>query len=154
MKHHAVYVELDVKQPSTTKITDTLEGLTPLGYSPAVGTSPSGRLDVTLSVPADSVYEATARGVVAAQQVAGAAAVRIEALDGDEHDAMQGFDQIPDLVSVSQAAEILQVSRQRVQQMIDAGQFVTARKVGNATVLATSEVAGRVHSTALPHLAQ
>ncbi len=154
MKHHAVYVELDVKQPSDAKITAVFEGLKPLGYSPAVGTSPAGRLDATLTVPADSVYEATAarRGRGAAD--CRAAAVRIDALDGDEHDAVQGFDQIPDLVSVSQAAEILQVSRQRVQQMIDAGQFVTARKVGNATVLATSEVAGRVHSTALPHPAQ
>ncbi|WP_413600869.1 helix-turn-helix domain-containing protein [Curtobacterium sp. Curtsp57] len=147
MKHHAVYVELDVNQPTTEQIEGVREYLDQLGYSPAVGTSPAGRLDVQLSVPADDVYMATARGVVAAQQLAGAKAVTIESRDGDEYDAMQGFAQIPDLVSVAQAAEILQVSRQRVQQMIDAGQFVTARKVGNSTVLATNEVTGRVHNS-------
>lgn len=147
MKHHAVYVELDVKQPTTEKIEEVRDFLHQLGYSPAVGTSPAGRLDVLLSVPADSVYMATARGVVAAQQHAGAAAVVIESRDADEYDALQGFIQIPDLVSVSEAAEILQVSRQRVQQMIDAGQFITARKVGKSTVLATNEVVGRVHNT-------
>jgi excisionase family DNA binding protein len=99
-------------------------------YSPAVSRSVGGRLEVVLTVPADSLRQAviTALALVAA---AGHDAYAVEVLPTDEFDRRLGLEPVPELLSVTEAAAALGVSRQAVQQRIDAG-TLPARKVGKA----------------------
>lgn len=150
MNHYSIYIELDIPSPNPETITELHGWLVDRGFqNAAVGTSPAGRLDVLVTALGDGLSMAQATTLAIVQQLAGAAAVYTENMTEEEFNARQGFTPIPDLVSVSEAADRLGISRQRVLQMVETGAFRSARKVGNTLVIAATEVE-RKRSVRLP----
>lgn len=151
MTHHAVQLEYSIRQDALrdpqTALETIVEQLTT--YSPAVGFTPRGWLSIRMTFPAASVEQAanTARAIAAeavAALDAGASIVRLEAMTEAEFDAREGFVHVPDLLGLTEAADILGISPQRARQMVDEGKFSTARRIGERTwIVARSEVEAR-----------
>lgn len=126
-------------------------------YHATVGGSPRGWLEVTLTVPAENLTQAstTALSVVqhAMHQVGPtAAAIAAEVLTTEEFDKRADMVPMPSLIGTAEAAEILGVSEQRVGQLVHAGQL-SAAKVGRSLALSRTEVerfAGRERRTGRP----
>lgn len=110
-------------------------------YHAAVWPSDTGRLVVVLTLPAESLRQAVSTGLALVEQTTGRA-VTVEALPTDVADARDGVPVLPALVGVSEAAEILGVSRQRVLQLVAAG-TLPAQRAGNAVVLQRAAVERR-----------
>jgi hypothetical protein len=119
-------------------------------YGGSVGQSPTHQLTVRLFVPGTNVAQAlqsaiaVASGAVASQFGSATPALEyIEAMTETEFNARQSFDDIPELCSVTEAAELLGISRQGLLKAIDANRWHSATKVGDIWVLARSEVLAR-----------
>ncbi len=123
---YSAHVEVDHR--GDVDIDQVMDQLEP--YHPAVGTSPRGYPDAQISLPAETLAQActTAIAVVSAAY-GGAAAVACEILTEAEFDARQGWETVPDLVSVSEAAVLLGVTRQAVLQRIGT-KSLPATKIG------------------------
>jgi excisionase family DNA binding protein len=126
------------------KIEDAAERLVTAleGYSPATGRSLLGRLDVTITVPAESLRQAATTALAVVEAAAGRPAVSVQVLPTDDFDRLNGLEPMPELLSVTEAAGVLGVSRQRVLQLVEAG-TLPAQKVGNAVVLFRAAVEAR-----------
>lgn len=83
--------------------------------------------------------QAIAAGILVVEAAFRAEAIACEALTESEFDIRQGWASVPDLVSVSQAAELLGVSRQRVLQRINEKNS-PATQVGRDYVIPRSAV--------------
>jgi excisionase family DNA binding protein len=146
MTHFTLYIELDTRNPAPEKI----EGLRDLAEQgklhPAVGTSVRGYLDATVTLQADSLQQAVFVGVATVQQLAGATALRVDAMTEAEFDARLGEVPIPELIGVTDASKILGLSRQRVLQMVDEGKLAGIR-VGTSIALTRAEVTARAAKT-------
>jgi len=116
-------------------------------YGVAVGSAPHNNISVTLTLPAKSLMQAVKTAVALAEAASSANVIAIEVLPTEEFDARSGLEPIPALVSVAEAAEMLGLTKIRVNQMISEGKFSTARKVGSSFVLAYTEVALRKSRT-------
>lgn len=118
-------IEIDLHDPGLDVLDHAVEQLA--DYHPAISISPRGYAEATITLPADSIRQAT---VTALAVVAGAFAeepVACTVMTTDEFDARQAFVPMPDLVSVAEAAELLGISRQRVLQKIVAHQLPAIR---------------------------
>lgn len=146
MKHYSIYIELEQRDPVPDLVTSVRDYLARFGHSPAVGTSPRGWLDVQASAPGDSALQAAAAVVAHAQDASGVEAIGIHVLTEAEFDARNGFAPatVPDMFSVTDAAQILGVSRQRILQMIEDHTLASAKKVGSTWVIAQDDVLNRV----------
>lgn len=106
----------------------------------AVGRSPFGRAEVILTLPAESVRQAatTALALVAD---AGGDVIALEVLTTADFDRRLGVDvgHIPELVSVTEAAAALGVTRQAVLQRIESGSL-PATRIGTAWAVPRSAV--------------
>ncbi|WP_183092917.1 helix-turn-helix domain-containing protein [Nocardioides stalactiti] len=129
MKMHTTTVELATRDQLTDDQLDQL--MTNLStLHPAIGTSARGWLEVTVTLPAEHVGQAVTLAVAAIEQAAGHPTVAVTSMTEAEADAREGWEDSPsDLVSVSQAAEILGVSRQAVLDRISR-HTLPAEKVG------------------------
>jgi len=87
---------------------------------------------VTISFPADSGKQAIAIATAVAEKFGEVTGLKV--LTSEEFDRQEGFTHIPDLVSVTQAAQIMGITRSAVIQRIETGS-VYAVKVGNAWVI-------------------
>lgn len=117
--------------------------------SPAISISERGWLEITITLPAESLVDATssaltyirmatARGDGKAQYPA----VSVNVTTTEEYDKRNGLDvQMPDLVSVTEAAEILGVSRQAVLDRIGR-HTLPATKVGREYVIRRASLSG------------
>ena len=103
-----------------------------------------GHLVVTVTLPAESLASAAATGVIIVEWLA--PALVVEVMPENVWDARQEWTPMPKLLGVSEAAERLGVSRQRVLQLIDAG-GLPAERVGKAWVLPAGAVDARAQST-------
>ncbi|HYO38478.1 MAG TPA: helix-turn-helix domain-containing protein [Nocardioidaceae bacterium] len=135
MEHYNATVEVAVKDYDADTMMDRLAP-----HHPAVGKSERGWASATISLPAESVAQAavTACAVVAA--AFGAPALVCVVMTEREFDARQSWASVPDLVSVSEAAELLGVSRQRVLQRIEA-KTLPATRVGRDFVIPRTAIA-------------
>lgn len=108
-------------------------------FHPSVGLSTSDRVEVTVTIDATSAWAAVeaVRAVHVADDV-----VAVRVLPTVDYDELADLIDVPPLLSVTEAADELQVSRTRVQQLIDAGQL-PARQVGRTWVVAAEGVARR-----------
>ncbi|GAB3884699.1 helix-turn-helix domain-containing protein [Terrabacter terrigena] len=122
--HYVVELELDTK-PAEAVVSRALDLLE--AYHPAAAESPAGLLEVAITLPADDLRQAVTTALALARPIAGVVAV--SALPEAVRDRRQGWDVVDELVGVSQAGEILGVSRQRVLQIINEGKLPN-RKVG------------------------
>lgn len=99
-------------------------------YGAAVGPLDNGAAELTITVPADNIRQAIDTGFVLLAD-RGIRPVSIEAMTTEDHDRQQAIDSSDDMLSVTQAANVLGISRQRVLQRIHE-HTITARKVGRA----------------------
>lgn len=104
----------------------------------AAGETPWRTLGLTVTIAAESIGQAveTALRVCAAHGTP----VSVSAVREDDRDARLGAIVLPELLSVTQAATALGVTRQRVLQMITDGKL-PAQRVGNGWVVPASAVA-------------
>lgn len=122
-------IELDTRDNVDEQLLDALTE-----YHPATGRGPRGRVQVIITLPATSLAQAasTALAVVGAAGVA--PTLSLEVLPTVEYDRRHGLQPLPELVSVTQAAEIAGVSRQAILQRLESGSLAGA-KIGNAWVV-------------------
>jgi excisionase family DNA binding protein len=133
-----ITIEVDDLTPITMDDVDRIAE--ELGaFSPAFGHSARGFRSATISVPGDSMRQATAAAIAVVEAAFSAPAIVCEAMTETEADIRQGWVQTPDLVSVSQAAELLGVTRQRVLQRIQE-RTLPATQVGSGWVIPRAAV--------------
>lgn len=143
MQLYNATVELDTREPvDHARIVDALAD-----YSPAVSTSMTGRPEITLSTPAASLRQAVTTALAAVETATGRTVLSVDAMPSTEFDVRAGFDVIPEMLSVTDAAVELGVTRARVIQLISAG-TLAAKKVGSTWVLPTSAVHARAAAQA------
>lgn len=99
-------------------------------FAAATETSEAGRLQLTITLDADSVPAATRLALGLARQL-GPALLRIEVLSSVDFDRRVGLGDLDDVVSVAEAATELGVSTQAIRQRLEAG-TLTGRKAGRA----------------------
>ena len=107
-------------------------------YSPAIAPHQRGWTEVIITLPADSLAQATSTGLAILYRVK-VPIVSIEVMTTAEFDARVGFDDTGQILSVTEAAATLHVSRQRVLQMIAEGKL-PRRKVGSTFVIPAAAV--------------
>ncbi len=87
---------------------------------------------INISFPADSGKQAIAIATAVTEKFGEITGLKV--LTSEEFDRQEGFTHIPDLVSVTQAAQIMGITRSAVIQRIESGS-IYAVKVGNAWVI-------------------
>lgn len=102
-----------------------------------VSVSPTGNLVVTLSLPAEDLAQACATGLALITRLT--QPVTVQAQPESLRDTREGWQPVPELLSVTESAALLGVSRQRVLQLIEAGKLPAAR-IGNVYGLPASAV--------------
>lgn len=130
MQRYKATVEVDRKGPVTANQSDDVMSRLEW-FHPALSSSARGWCDATICVPAESLAQAA---TVATRLVAvtfDAEAIVCEVMTEQGFDARQELVPMPVPVVATEAAEILGVSRQRVQQYADEGRL-RGRLVGRS----------------------
>lgn len=120
-----VRLELDTRAGDPVKVGEQLAG-----YGPEVGRTLQGRVEVVLTLPGDSLLQAVTSAVGAATVATGFDVLVVEAMPVREFAERLPAPDVPDLLSVTEAADVLRISRQRVLQLIEGGR-IPAVKVGS-----------------------
>lgn len=128
---------------SNDRIDEILEPMA--DYGTVLSRSDRARCELTLTVPAVSLRQAVTTGMALVQNAVGHKyhIVSVEAMTTKEFDERSTAARplpMPDLVSVTEAAQSLGVSRQAVQQRIDAG-TIPATRVGTTWVIPAGALA-------------
>lgn len=108
-------------------------------FHAALGESRRGWASATISLAAESLAQATATAAAVVGQAYGAEPISCEVMTEKEFDLRQGWEAMPQLVSVSEAAQLLGVSRQRILQRITE-KSLPAERVGRDWVIARGAV--------------
>ena len=103
-------------------------------HHPAVGRTDTGHIEVVITLPAETLRQAVVTALALVTDAAG-----VEVMTTAEFDRRLHLPEMPDLVSVGEAAELLGVSRQAVHQGIASGSL-PARRVGKSHVLPRAAV--------------
>jgi excisionase family DNA binding protein len=122
-------VEYDERDPVDEQLLDALAD-----YHPATARSPFGRVEVIITVPAVSLRQATLTALSVAGDAHTAPVVAFEVMSTAEFDERLGLTRLPELVSVTEAAAKLGVTRQAVLQRLESGSL-PGQKVGNNWVV-------------------
>lgn len=131
MDHYNLRAELSTR-PSTPRVTEStfdriVDALA--AFSAAASISDRGRVEVVITIPGDTLPQAVQAGL-AVLTSAGLDPVRIEAMATAEWDASNGVtDRVPELLSVTDVATMLGLTRQGVLHRIRTGDL-PAKKVG------------------------
>jgi excisionase family DNA binding protein len=138
MNSYSITIEVNDATPlagdDVDRITGELEE-----FAPALSNSARGFRSATITAPGASLRQATASAVAVVEAAFGAEAIVCEVMTEDEFDVRQGWVAVPELVSVSEAAALLGVTRQRVQQRINE-HTLPATRVGSGYVLPRAAV--------------
>ena len=137
---YSVHIEFDrrdLKAATAERWVTQLED-----WHAAVGHSPRGYVDVQMTLPAEDLVRAASTAVAITAPIIQAHPLRVEVMTEAEFDARLGEVPMPEMVGVTEAADILGVSRQRVLQMVDEGKLASIR-VGKSIALARDEVTRR-----------
>ncbi|WP_087507942.1 helix-turn-helix domain-containing protein [Cellulomonas iranensis] len=111
-----------------------------VGFGPVVSRGMHGGTTLDVTIPAADVRQAvTVALALTADATGGAQVVGIEVLTTAEFDRRNGLAPVPDLLSVTEAAETLGVSRQAVLQRLELG-TLPGTKVGTTWAIPTSAV--------------
>lgn len=134
---YAVDLEFDTTDTTPDAIDQLMDDFAE--YHPTPHAGYRGRLAVTLVVPGDSPAQATktALGLVALNPSRQMTAITVQA--DEQHAALQQRADVPPLVGATEAAAMIGISRQAVQQLHASG-TLTGQKVGNALVMARADV--------------
>lgn len=141
---YSAHVEVDRVQINVDDV-DALMGAFEQ-YHGAIGVSPRGYASAQISLPAETLAQACATAIAVVSATFGAPAIACEVLTEAEFHARQGWPErgeVSDVVSTTEAAELLGVSRQRVLQLINGNQL-PAEKHGRDYLLPRSAVLARL----------
>lgn len=105
-----------------------------IDYHPATGRSPRGWAEVTISLPAETLRQATVTALALAEAALAVEVLVIEVLPSAEHDARLGLAPLPELLSVTETAARLGVSRTAVLKRLESGSL-TGQKIGSTWVV-------------------
>lgn len=135
--YHAL-AEVDDRSPLTRDDVDRLMEILQ-HYHGSPGMSPRGFRDAALAVPGETLAQAavTVTGVMVA--LYGAPVVALEVLTEKEFNAREGWETLPELVSVTEAAELLGITRQAVLDRISRN-TLPAQKIGRDYALPRAAV--------------
>lgn len=121
-------VETATKNYDTDAVLEQLQT-----FHASLSQSPRGWATARVSLPAESLSQACTIATTVVAAAYGADAIACEVMTETEFDAREGFVPVPELIGATDAAELLGVSRQRVQQLAEAG-TLPATKVGRSLV--------------------
>lgn len=126
-----------VIETSTTTITedqldDALDKL--VAYHASVSVSARGYAGARISLPAETLVQATTTAAAVVQAALGGEVIAAEVMTEAEFLAREGWAPMPEVVSTSEAADILGVSRQRVLERIR-DKSLPATRVGREYVI-------------------
>lgn len=107
---YAVDITVQTRRPLTL---ETLEAVAAIG-GPAAGNVGERRLETTLTVSASNPPEAAARAIEIVTAEAPGKVIAIEVMTTEEQDRRLAEPAFPELVGVSEVAELLEISRQRL----------------------------------------
>lgn len=130
-------VELDSRDDIDERLLTELDD-----YHPATGRSPYGRVLVTITLPAETMAQAAKTALLVVGAAARKPLLAIEVMHAEEFDRRLGVGPVPELASVTEAAEQLGVSRQAVLQRLEAG-TLPGQKVGNGWVIPRAALQAR-----------
>lgn len=138
---YSAHVEVDLRGDLADSTVDrVLDQLA--DFHPAIGTSPRGYADAQITLPAETLAQACSAALAVVAAAYGAPAVACEVLTEAEFDARQGWATVPDLVSVTEAAQMLGVSRQAVLQRIGSRSLPATRIGRDYAIPRTAVVSG------------
>lgn len=104
-------------------------------YHAAAGPLAGGWTQITITLPADDLEQACITAMALLHRAGGGSEVRqVEVLTTALFDARHGLQPIPELVSVTEAAAALGVSRQAILQRLESGSL-PGEKVGKTWVV-------------------
>lgn len=115
-------------------------------YSGAVGRSELGRTEIVFTLPADSVRQANTTALAILDQYP-PALVSLRVLPAGDFDRLTEAAELPALVSVSEAAQELGVSRQSILKSIKTAKL-PATRVGDTWAVRKSVVQARARENA------
>jgi hypothetical protein len=147
MTHYNAHYEFDGENLTEDRAIQIMDDLA--GLNPAVGSTPSGRLSVRITFPADDIRGAQKLGLeavvsaVAGRSIgvhAGSMPIVAEVMTEQEWDAREGHEHVPEMMSVTELANEYGVSRQAALKMITGGRFAHITRVGEAWAVLRSEV--------------
>lgn len=138
MKMYNAAVEVATKKISEDTADELMEALA--AYHPSVGTSTRGWLEARISVPAESLLQASTTALAVVEQATGVAAIYAEVMAEEEFAAREGFTVEPDIVSSAEAAKILHVSGARIRQLAAGGRLQEIPTEGRSKVFTRSSV--------------
>jgi len=128
MQMYNARVEVASRDLTDTTTDTAMDALA--AFHPSVWQSDRGWAGATISLPAENLAQASAAALaIVAAAFGGSAAIACEVMTEDERDAREGWEATPELLSVTEVAEKLGVTRQAVLQRIASGSL-PARKIG------------------------
>ena len=105
-----------------------------IDHHPATGRSPRGWAEVTITLPAESLRQAAVTALALAEAALAVEVLAFEVLPSGEHDARLGLAPLPELLSVTEAATKLGVSRTAVLKRLESGS-IAGQKIGSTWVV-------------------
>lgn len=118
-------------------------------YHAGLGSSPTGHVVIVITLPAEKLRQATTTAIAVVQDVTGRTATSVRASTSSAFFAAADPEPstLPRLLGVTEAAEILGVSRQAVLQACEEGRY-PATRAGKAWVLLASAVEAKAKAAA------
>jgi excisionase family DNA binding protein len=110
-----------------------------VGFSPVVARDPNGQASVILTIPATDLRTAITTALALAADATHTELVGLEVIPTADFDRRNGLEPMPALVSVTEAAQLLGVTRQAILQRLESGSL-PGEKVGNAWVVQRTAV--------------
>lgn len=139
MEHYTADVEVARRDDLTDDDLDTImDSLAE--YAAAVGATPRGHLTARVTFPAASISQAATTAAAVVGAAFGSKVIRIDIMTEAEADLREGTVEVPQLLGVPEAAELLGVTPQRVRQMIAEGKIAAHRVGERSFALTRSEV--------------
>ncbi|MFD6356747.1 helix-turn-helix domain-containing protein [Nocardia tengchongensis] len=130
-----VVVELAISAADLDQVDDELLDAFATHHPTAAG-SLLDRVELTLTLTAATLWEATDQ---ARELLTGREILSLRVLSAADYEKVAGLGWMPELLSVTEAAERTGRSRTRIQQLIDAGEL-SATKAGKTWLIAATSV--------------
>ena len=135
-------VEVDQRDYDSDAVMDRLAS-----FSAGLGYSDRGFASATISLPAESLDQAAQMATVLIAAAFGSAAIACEVMTEKERDARHGWSSTPsELISVTEAAELLGITRQGVLDGIR-HKRIQAEKVGREWTINRASLRVRASSS-------